>query len=93
MEIDKKYVIDAINNVDRTELDKQIRDCSRETGHIAYTDCQECIHEFGNKPCLDCSYYESCMVENEIAEMELAHDRALERFYDRLENEEYPIGF
>lgn len=70
-----------------------MRDCSKEEGHIAYTDCEECIHTFGNKACLDCSYYESCMVEKEIEESELAHDRALERFYDRLENEEYPIGF
>lgn len=27
MRIEKKYIIDAINNVDRTELDKQVKIC------------------------------------------------------------------
>lgn len=68
-----------------------VKDYSKETGNVSYADCRACVHTFGDKSCTDCNYYQDCMTQKEIDELELAHDRALARFYDRLENEEYPL--
>lgn len=65
-----------------------MRDYSKESGNICYKDCEECIHTFGEKACLECNYYEGCMVQREIDEYELAHDRELDRVLSRLEDGE-----
>ena len=56
-----------------------------------YSDCKnKCEYEYGkNKECLSCSYYNDCMIENEIAEFELKQERLLDECLDRLENGEH----
>lgn len=67
-------------------------DYSKIKENVCYTDCKNCIHEFGkHKNCNECNYYIDCMVENEISEYERKSEMALNRYLDRLENEEYPL--
>ena len=56
-----------------------------------YYNCEnKCEFEFGkNKKCLECNYYNDYMTEKEIEEYELAHDKALNRCLNRLENGEH----
>ena len=68
------------------------KDFSKVTDNVSYYDCENCVWEFGkNKQCCDCNYYNDCLTEKEISDYERKCDEALERFYDRLENEEYPL--
>ena len=67
-------------------------DYSKVEGNVCYEDCKKCDYNFAeHKECFDCNYYKDCMVEREIDEFELANDRALNDYLDRLENEEYPL--
>ena len=56
-----------------------------------YDDCEnKCKYTFGkNKACLKCDYYNYCMVEEEIKEMELKHDKALNKLLSRIEDGEH----
>lgn len=55
----------------------------------SYEDCKKCKYTFGeNKECFECDYYQDCMIEKEIADFELAQDRALDRLLSRLEDGE-----
>ena len=67
-------------------------DYSKVTENVSYSDCENCIHQFGkNDECMDCNYYNDCIVEMEIERFERNQSEKLERFFDRLENEEYPL--
>ncbi len=57
-----------------------------------YSDCKKCKHTFGeSQKCNTCEYYKNSMIEYEIDKVELEHDRELENYLNRLENEEYPL--
>lgn len=68
-----------------------MKDYSKVNRNVSYSDCQNCIHQFGMVECENCNYYVDCMLEKEITEFELENEKSLANFYDRLENEEYPL--
>ena len=76
----------------KNETIKSKLNYSKFNGNVCYSDCENCIFNFGkNKECLNCNYYIHCNIEKEIDDFERNHDKALERFYNRLENEEFPL--
>lgn len=65
---------------------------SKFNGHIDCSDCENCIFTYGkNFECRNCNYFKDCMVELEIDEFEREQELKLKRFYDRMENGEYPL--
>lgn len=76
----------------KNETIKSKLNYSKFNGNVSYSDCENCIFSFGkNKECSQCNYYVDCMVENEIDEFERNQELKLKSFYDRLENEEFPL--